>query len=273
LLLAGIGFNSILADKPGIDSSLEGGQGIPALKTGRDSVMLQTIKPTTMKTILRSAFWLLPTLAFAQGNLTPPGPPAPAMKTLQQIEPRIDVQTLPGDPNDLYIITNSGSYYLTTNIVGVSGKYGILIDAANVSLDLNGFTLIGVPSSFVGISGTANVRSLTIRNGTIRNWGSVGLQAPGGLEVSHVYVSGNSGFGISAGGNSLIRDCASISNSSTGILAGSGSRIIDCTVTDNGNLGINAGGDWSRLADAPSRGMAWREFIAVQTRLSATARR
>lgn len=40
-----------------------------------------------------------------QGALTTPGTPAPTMKTLDQIEPRIDVATLPGDANSHVVIT------------------------------------------------------------------------------------------------------------------------------------------------------------------------
>ena len=55
---------------------------------------------------------------FGQGSLTPPGAPAPTMKTLSQIEPRIIINAAgtPGDSSNLFNITQPGSYYLTTNI-------------------------------------------------------------------------------------------------------------------------------------------------------------
>ena len=86
---------------------------------------------------------------FAQGSLTPPGAPAPVMKSLDQIEPRtiVNAANTPGDSGNSFIITNAGSYYLTTNLVGVSSKNGIKIAANNVALDLNGFALLGVPGS------------------------------------------------------------------------------------------------------------------------------
>src|SRR5438105_5129643 len=49
-----------------------------------------------------STFFILPS-SFGQGSLTPPGAPAPSMKTLQQVEPRTPISSAP------FTITNSGS--------------------------------------------------------------------------------------------------------------------------------------------------------------------
>jgi hypothetical protein len=81
----------------------------------------------------------VPPSAFAQGPLTPPGAPAPTMKTLDQIEARTDVLTLAGDADYHHIITQAGSYYLSGNlfVTKPNGIYVRLVEG--VTIDLNGF--------------------------------------------------------------------------------------------------------------------------------------
>src|SRR5690242_12742968 len=98
--------------------------------------------------------------AFAQGTLTPPGAPSPTMKTLDQVQPRTPISSLP------FFIGAPGSYYLTTNLTGGSGTNGITISGGSVTLDLNGFTLSGVAGSTNGIYIVPNVcTNITVCNG------------------------------------------------------------------------------------------------------------
>ena len=97
-------------------------------------------------------------LSAVGGVLTPP--PAPitsTMKSLDAIEPRVCVNDLPGAANAVHVISDSGQYYLTGNIQASAGQNGILIgvDATDVSIDLNGFSIEGTPGSLNGIFATA----------------------------------------------------------------------------------------------------------------------
>ncbi len=64
---------------------------------------------------------------FSQGPLVPPGAPAPQGKSLQQIEPRVDVATLGGDGGAVFLISAPGSYYLSANITAQSGRAALAI--------------------------------------------------------------------------------------------------------------------------------------------------
>lgn len=115
------------------------------------------------------------------GNLNPPpGEIGPTGKSVQEIadkvarttvgfaEPRIPVQSLPGSPQYSYIISASGSYYLTQNIPSESGKHGIYIGADNVDLDLCGFHLIGGSGAQSAIR--SDKQNVTVYDGTAVGW-------------------------------------------------------------------------------------------------------
>src|ERR1700761_393464 len=96
---------------------------------------------TKLSLVCAAVFFARIATVASQGSLTPPGPPAMIMKSLDQVEPRtaINSTNTPGDADSTYKITQPGSYYLTENLTGTSGKVGIEIAANDVSLDLMGF--------------------------------------------------------------------------------------------------------------------------------------
>jgi len=191
----------------------------------------------------------LPTpFLFAQGgSLTPPGAPAPTMKTLDDIEPRkpIDAASTPGDATNVFRITATGSYYLTAPVTGVAAKNGISIEASDVTIDLRGFTLSGVPGSLDGVHVVAGNTRLTVRNGTISNWGGDGVDevdaaAKEGI-FENVHSTGNTGDGLRLGEKCAVRACKAAHNGGYGVSVDGRATISGCTAHDNGIGGIYFG--------------------------------
>ena len=175
------------------------------------------------------------------GELTPPpGPVAPTMKPLDEIEPRTAVNTLPAGVDSVHLIDQPGSYYLTASIAGQVGLHGLRIDADNVTLDLNGFTLDGVAGSMHGVL-AVNVAGLTIRNGLIVGFGSRGIEASSARASVYdsLIVRDSGDKGIAAGFNSIIRDCIVTGSGSDGIFTNTGALIERCVSSANAGDGFD----------------------------------
>lgn len=187
--------------------------------------------------------------ALAQGPLIPPGSPAPTMKSLGQIEPRTPISSLP------YTITQPGSYYLTTNLVG-GATNGITVLASDVTIDLGGFTLDGNGTGASGIAAPAPQTNLVVRNGLVKRWqGTAGIDA---LNVLNVHVAGvqttdNAGHGLRAGAGSRVLDCTCAGNGSNGVVVWDNSLVARTVARINGGFGIGAN-NGSTVSDCATAG-------------------
>lgn len=116
----------------------------------------------------------------AQGPLTPPGAPAPTMKSLDQVEARTPIGAAP------FTITASGSYYLTSNLTVAAGN-AITISASGVTLDLNGFTITSTSPTpdGVAIEIVGGPSDLAISNGHVRSGTTYSGGVYGGTGFNH----------------------------------------------------------------------------------------
>jgi parallel beta-helix repeat protein len=193
------------------------------------------------------------------GDLNPPaGPVAPSPGP----EPRIAVNATntPGDADSVFRIIQSGSYYLTGNVTGAAAQHGIQIEAGDVTLDLNGFTLLGVAGSLDGINMPGFRENVVIRNGNTQFWGGSGVETRIDIgRIEHIVATDNGAWGIDnnpsgtfttrgascevksngglvagtggirGGQSAVITDCVSFGNTGNGITAGHGSLVTGCT--------------------------------------------
>ena len=198
-----------------------------------------------------------PGLAFGQGSLTPPGTPAPTMKTLDeidaaitavsnaatQVESRIDIATINNTTtSQAFKITKSGSYYLSDHLT-VSKDVGIYISADHVSIDLNGYTLSHTSGSGTHGIQFAFAQGGTVRNGTIRGFAN-GLRGLRSGLVKNMNFTECSDFGLQSGASTRVINCTALNNGGIGLSIGEGCSMTGCTASGNqGRTGISANSD------------------------------
>jgi hypothetical protein len=172
------------------------------------------------------------------GQLEPPGPVMPTDRVTlngQEIEPP-------------HTITEPGSYVLTSDIRDCIPcddlpTNGIIIAANDVTLDMNGFALVGAPgNSLSGIVVQNGLTNVVITNGVVRDWDGQGIDASGArnARLDNVRVSDNEGSGILLGFSGIVSFATASGNGGQGIAVAPGSLISHCTATGNLQDGLVA---------------------------------
>ncbi len=177
------------------------------------------------------------------GNLNPPpGPVAPTMKTLNDVEPRIPIRAA-----DLPLaITSPGSYYFVENIA--TSPTGISIQSSDVTIDLMGFSYSkGVGAATVAFSVSSPQENITIKNGILRDWPVKAVSAANAsksrfqdLFISNTGTSatvGNSGLHV--GDACVISRCTVVNSTGRGFWLGQDNIVTDCLAIGNGFEGFS----------------------------------
>ena len=229
-------------------------------------------RPSNRARVATALFVLVAASRLLAGPLSPPiGPVTSTGKTTSEVEPRtiVNATNTPGDGNNVYVISQSGSYYLAGNMLANTTTGVISINASDVTLDLSGFTIDTLNANGLRISGDR----VTIRNGTLicRQTGAFGLNvfaSAEGTQIERMNISmattGNTGIYTASGaGRVVVSDCKitggtngvytasdftslSVNNvivegtTADGINAGNKANITNCTVSNCGTAGTPA---------------------------------
>lgn len=205
----------------------------------------------------------LTSIALGQGFLTPPGPPGPTMRSLDEIEPRIPLNqtSAPGDATCVFKITKPGSYMLTGNVKPPAGHHGILVALllpGVVEVDMKGSTIdgsnAGATASGVSFTTTDDLWQFKMGNGTISNFAGGALLSPsstGGTIALHDLQIRGGGAGVNTGASLELKDVVISSVTGIPIQMGSGSTLERVTIRTShaGIPKIIQAGDRCRFTD------------------------
>ena len=141
-------------------------------------------------------------------------------------------------------INQPGSYRVTQDLSCQSCPQCLLIDASNVTIDLQGHTISGDGSSSnsgIAVPQNSSLSNIEVRNGTVMSFGTgIDLSGTRGARVERVRVFDNQDNGISVGSNSVVASNI-VNGMGRGIVVNegaAGSLIVDNVVSGNFILGV-----------------------------------
>ena len=146
----------------------------------------------------------------------------------------------PAELSSCQTIHSPGAYVVTQNLSDSAGDC-LLLEADQVTIDLNGFAVSGAGSGIASAGG--GTRLLTaIRNGTVvGGTHGIGLGSGRSTMVERVRARGGNGWAIQLAEEAAVRDCIAV-DGGNGIHVGASSLVVGNIASDNGGTGIMAGG-------------------------------
>jgi hypothetical protein len=145
----------------------------------------------------------------------------------------------PGDaPGYPVTIKRAGSYQLASNLRPGTDKVAIEIAAANVTVDLNGFALLGKGVASQGISYTNLSRNVTIRNGIVSGFKLDGIVGGYAWTVENMQVVQNGGKGVWLYNYGRVANSIITQNGGAGVDCGWACHVQGNIVSQNGSDGV-----------------------------------
>jgi len=138
-------------------------------------------------------------------------------------------------------INERGSYRLTSDLVVPVGSDGIVIGSDDVTLDLNGFNVIGNGGLIADGISIAGFKNVEVRNGTVRGFSRDGIFTNINthfIRVINVRAIGNAVFGMDLEGQANTVDGCTALNNNTGIRTFEGSLIVNSVARGNVSFGL-----------------------------------
>ncbi len=150
-----------------------------------------------------------------------------------------------GDGPGFPVFINAGGSYRLTSDLQITGAVAIYIQAADVTVDLNGFNVIGGGGVLEDGIVVASQPNVEIRNGTVRGFSRHGVFAnafSSFVRLIGVRVIGNAFGGAELQGQgNLVDGCSAIGNGGSGIRTLDSSLVINSVARDNASWGLSLG--------------------------------
>jgi hypothetical protein len=165
------------------------------------------------------------------------------------------VGCFPGDPPGFpVVLSSSGSYRLTGNLqVSDANTTAVRINANDITVDLNGFTISGptvcsvVPTECSptgtgdGVFASAVARNATVLNGTVRGMGRRGVSIGTQSRIERVHAISNGEIGLFPNTVCTVSNSTADRNGTVGIRVGNRCLVLNSTSTFNGGVGLQFG--------------------------------
>jgi hypothetical protein len=184
----------------------------------------------------------------------------------------INGSTTSDPPGYPVVITQPGSYRLTSDL-RPGFQTGIRIDASEVSIDLNHFTIrgswtllaiCGSGDTGVGVLADATRKAISVSNGRVRGMSVHGIVLLGDLaRVESIAAFDNCVTGVFVGRSAHVSDTQSTGNLGHGIVTDAGSIVVRSIGSRNSLHGILGNGPGVYISDSTAEGNSQRGIWAV----------